>query len=50
VPDAFRDKTSELFKKAIEVGKVITESPDGKVSNVSKVLDKFKDVLGIATN
>ena len=50
VPEAFRDKTSEAFKKAIEIGKVITESPDGKVSNVSKVLDKFKDVLGIATN
>ncbi len=50
IPDAFRDKTSEAFKKAIEIGKVITESPDGKVNGVSKVLDKFKDVLGIATN
>lgn len=50
VPDAFRDKTSEAFKKAVEIGKVITESPDGKVSNTSKVLDKFKDVLGIITN
>jgi hypothetical protein len=50
VPDAFRDKTSEAFKKAIEIGKVITESPDGRVNGVSKVLDKFKDVLGIATN
>lgn len=50
IPDAFRDKTSEIFKKAIEIGKVITESPDGKVDGVSKVLDKFKDVLGIATN
>jgi hypothetical protein len=50
VPDAFKDKTSDAFKKAIEIGKVIAESPDGKVNETSKVLDKFKDVLGIATN
>jgi hypothetical protein len=49
IPDAFKDKTSEVFKRAIEVGKVLSESPDGKVNEVSSVLDKFKDVLGVVT-
>lgn len=50
VPEEFKDKTSEIFRKAAEVGKVIEEATDGKVGEVSKVLDKFKDVVGIVTN
>jgi hypothetical protein len=52
VPDDLKDKTSELFKKAVDAGKAILGSgtDGGKVSNADKILDKFKDVLGIITN
>jgi hypothetical protein len=50
VPEEYKDKTSELFKKAIEIGKEVTEAPDGQPTELSKVLDKFKNVLGIITN
>lgn len=50
VPDEFRDKTSDAFLKAIEIGKEITETENGEVSPVAKVLDKFKDVIGIVAN
>ncbi len=51
VPDELRDKTSEIFQKAIETGKVIAGTVEGgKVPPADKVLDKFKDVLGIVTN
>ncbi|HYF70462.1 MAG TPA: hypothetical protein VD884_20135 [Ohtaekwangia sp.] len=49
IPEEFKDKTSEIFRKAIEIGKEVTESPNGEVAGVSEVLDKFKDVLGIVT-
>src|SRR5690606_28830213 len=49
IPGDFRDKTSEAFLKAIEIGKEVTETEDGD-SPVSKVLDKFKDVIGIVNN
>ena len=49
IPEDFRDKTSEAFLKAIEIGKEVTETVDGD-SPVSKVLDKFKDVIGIVNN
>jgi hypothetical protein len=50
IPEDYKDKTSELFLKAIEIGKEVTENESGEVSTVSKVLDKFKDVIGIVTN
>ena len=51
VPEALRDKTSEFFKKAADAGKVIAGVTEGgKVPGAEKVLDKFKDVLGIITN
>ena len=51
VPDALRDKTTEFFKKAADAGKVIAGVAEGgKVPSAEKVLDKFKDVLGIITN
>lgn len=50
VPDELRDKTSEFFKKAADAGKVIAGVMEGgKVPSADKVLDKFKDVLGIIT-
>jgi hypothetical protein len=48
VPEAYKDKTSEIFRKAIEIGKEVTEN-NGEITGVSQVLDKFKDVLGIVT-
>jgi Na+-transporting NADH:ubiquinone oxidoreductase subunit NqrC len=50
IPEEFKDKTSEAFLKAIEIGKEITEEANGEVSPVAKVLDKFKDVIGIVNN
>ena len=49
IPEEFRDKNSELFRKAIEIGREVTMNEDGETP-VSKVLDKFKDVIGIITN
>jgi hypothetical protein len=46
VPEELRDKTSELFIKAIDAAKtIVTPGPDGKVT-VDKILDDFKDILG----
>ena len=51
VPEALRDKTSEFFKKAADAGKVVAGVLEGgKVPSAEKVLDKFKEVLGIVTN
>lgn len=51
VPEALRDKTSEVFKKAADAGKVVAGVLEGgKVPSAEKVLDKFKEVLGIVTN
>ena len=49
VPDELRDKTSELFKKAIDMGKTVI-STEGKIEKTSSILDKFKDVLDIVRN
>lgn len=50
IPDELNDKTSEIFNKAIDAAKtIITPGPNGKVT-VDKVLDGFKEVLGIITN
>lgn len=50
IPEAFRDKTSEAFRKAIDSAKEVLEGEDGQPNGATKVLDKFKDVLGIVTN
>jgi hypothetical protein len=51
VPEQLKDKTSELFKKAVEIGKTVTgTSEGGKISGAGKVLEKFADVLGIIKN
>jgi hypothetical protein len=46
IPDELKDKTSEIFIKAIDAAKTImTPGPDGKVTT-DKILDDFKDILG----
>lgn len=49
IPEDYKDKTSEIFRKAVEIGKEVTEGQNGDAP-ISKVLDKFKDVIGIVTN
>lgn len=49
IPEEFKDKTSEIFRKAIEIGKEVSMGEDGETPT-TKVLDKFKDVIGIVTN
>ncbi len=47
IPDELQDKTSDVFLKAIDAAKKIaTPTADGKVT-VDKVLDSFKEVLGV---
>lgn len=42
VPEAFRDKESEAFKKAKQLGQIITPSGSTEGKVVDKVLDAFK--------
>ncbi len=42
VPEAFRDKESEAFKKAKQLGQIITPSSSTEGKVVDKVLDAFK--------
>ena len=47
VPDDLSNKTSELFIKAIDAAKtIVAPGPDGKVTT-EKVLDQFKEILGV---
>ncbi len=50
VPDELRDKTSELFKKAIDMGKTVISTNESKVEKADSILDKFKDVIDIVRN
>lgn len=48
VPQEFKDPNSSAIAAAIDVAKtIIPPSADGTVSTTAKVLDKFKEVLGI---
>ena len=50
IPDELNDKTTEIFNKAIDAAKtIITPGPDGKVKT-DKVLDQFKEILGVVKN
>lgn len=50
IPDELANKTSDLFLKAIDAAKtIITPGPDGKIT-ADKVLDDFKEVLGVINN
>ena len=46
IPEEFKDVTSALIDKAVEAGRtILNPGPDGVAAD--KVLDKFKEVLGI---
>ena len=49
IPEDFQDITSQIFAKAKEAAQVIIEdtSSDGTVKAEGKVLDKFKEILGV---
>ena len=47
VPDELKDKNSELFQRAIEAAKKIAATGTGGKVTVDKVLDDFKEVLGV---
>jgi hypothetical protein len=48
IPDGLKDPTSTTMAKAIEIGKTLVRpAADGTVSTTDKVLDKFKDILGV---
>jgi hypothetical protein len=50
IPDELNDKTTDIFNKAIDAAKtIITPGPDGKVKT-DKVLDQFKEILGVVKN
>ena len=49
IPEEYKDKNSEIFRKAIEIGREVTTNDNGE-SPISSVLDKFKDVIGIIEN
>jgi hypothetical protein len=49
IPEGFRDPTSTAVAKALEIGKTLVRpAADGTVSKTEQVLDKFKDILGVA--
>lgn len=50
IPDALRDKESEIFKQAVELGKTILSPKDGEVNKVDKVLDGFKEIFDTVKN
>ena len=46
IPDGFKDKNSDTFKKSLDLAKSIAQpSSDGKVTT-GKVLDMFQDIFG----
>ncbi len=48
IPAEFKDATGVLIDKAIEAGKkILSPGADGTVSSTDKILDQFKEVLGI---
>ena len=50
IPDELKDKTSDIFNKAIDAAKtIIAPGTDGKVK-ADKVLDQFKEILGVVKN
>jgi hypothetical protein len=52
VPEDFKDKTSTIFKKAMEAGKAIISGSENekKVAKGFEVLDKFKDIVKVVIN
>ena len=52
IPEEFKDKGSDIFKKAMEAGKTISAGSESekKVTKGAEVLDKFKDILKVITS
>jgi hypothetical protein len=50
IPDELQDKESELFKKAVELGKVIVAPKDGEVNKTEEILDGFKEIFDVVNN
>ena len=50
IPDELRDKESELFKKAVELGKTVLAPKDGDVNKVDSILDTFKEIFATVKN
>ena len=50
IPDELRDKESELFKSAIELGKTILAPKDGEVNKAASILDSFKEIFATIKN
>lgn len=45
IPDELRDRESELFKAAVDLGKTILSPKEGEVSKVDSILDNFKEIF-----
>ncbi len=52
IPEQFNDKTSSVFQKAIEAGKILTAGSENekKINKGFEVLDKFKDIFKVSTD
>jgi len=45
IPDELRDRESELFKAAVDLGKTILAPKDAEVNKVDSILDNFKEIF-----
>ena len=45
IPDELKDRESELFKAAVDLGKTILAPKDGAVNKVDSILDNFKEIF-----
>ena len=50
IPPETVNVKSEIFKKAVEIGKTIASPKDGKVNKIDSILDQFKDLFDTITN
>lgn len=50
IPDQLQDKSSDLFKRAIEMGKTIINPTEGKVEKTNSILDQFKEIFDTLKN
>lgn len=45
IPEELRDRESELFKAAVDLGKTILTPKEGEVSKVDSILENFKEIF-----
>lgn len=50
LPEQLKDRESELFKQAVELGKTILSPKDGEVSKTNAILDSFKEIFDTIKN